>query len=663
MKISKLLIFLFICFFQALNAQTRTPNLETVQEVRQLIVEEPALIPMPQKISWKEGYFDLYTAKSIFIGAPGLRPEALKFQHFLRTKGIEIPIKMRADGQPAIELQLRTLSVPHLEKEAYTIDISHNGILITANTDHGIFNAFQTFQQLTTGPNVKACQIVDWPAFEFRGYMVDVGRNYQSLPQLFEQIEAMARYKLNVFQFHPTEDVAWRLQVKKYPQLTNAEFMTRDKGKFYTTEDLKQLIRFCEERHITFIPEIDMPGHSAAFRRAMGVDMQSEEGLAIVKEIVREFSDTFNLRYLHIGGDEVKITNPDFLPQVIALAETLGRKTIGWKPGGNIGKNTIRQLWMGSEKVHEDFEYIDSRHLYINHMDPFESVATLFERKIGDRAHSDKNLLGGILCLWHDRKINTENDLLVMNPVYPSMITFAERSWLGGGYDTWTTNIDPANEKRLSNFKAFEERMLEHKRIYFSDKAFPYVKQADMVWKLFGPFENKGDLTREFSPEDPDFDLADSSPALEALGGTVILRHFWAPQVKGVLPIPAENTTWYAYRRFWSDVDTTANLWAGFNNLSRSYASNAPGQSTWDDRASKLWFNNKLIDAPLWKNAGNKANLETPLIDEGYEYRPPVKIEIKKGWNVLKVKVPVGRFKGADWNDPVKWMFTAVPFF
>ncbi len=271
-------------------------------------------------------------------------------------------------------------------------------------------------------------------------------------------------------------------------------------------------------------------------------------------------------------------------------------------------------------------------------------------------------MLGGILCLWHDRKINKEDDLLQMNPVYPSMITFAERSWAGGGYDTWNTNIAPENTVRLIAFRDFEDRMLRHKSLHFSDKHFPYFKQGDMEWKLFGPFANHGNLSREFLPEQEGFNPETARSSAQVIGGTVVLRHFWAPMVKGVLQYPAENTTWYALRQFWSDEDTTVNLWAGFNNFSRSYATNSPAHSTWDDRKSKLWVNNNIISPPLWLNAGKKADLEIPLIDEGYEYRAPVKIEIKKGWNYIKVKAPIGRFKGSDWNNPVKWMFTVVPF-
>ncbi len=142
--------------------------------------------------------------------------------------------------------------------------------------------------------------------------MIDVGRNYISMDLLKQQIDVMARYKFNVFHFHPTEDIAWRFAIKQYPQLTTKENMLRNKGKFYSEEEIKDLIAYCKERYITFVPEIDMPGHSAAFRRAMKTDMQSNSGLHIMKNILKEICTTYYIPYIHIGADEVRISNSNF---------------------------------------------------------------------------------------------------------------------------------------------------------------------------------------------------------------------------------------------------------------------------------------------------------------------------------------------------------------
>jgi N-acetyl-beta-hexosaminidase len=173
---------------------------------------------------------------------------------------------------------------------------------------------------------VNACTITDWPAFSWRGYMIDVGRNYMEMNLLKQQIDVMAAYKLNVFHFHATEDIAWRIAIKQYPQLTSPEFMLRNKGMYYSEDEIKELIAYCKERHITFVPEIDMPGHSAAFKRAMGVDMQSDSGIVILKNILKEFCTTYDVDYIHIGADEVKITNKNFVPEITNYIESFGKK-------------------------------------------------------------------------------------------------------------------------------------------------------------------------------------------------------------------------------------------------------------------------------------------------------------------------------------------------
>jgi hexosaminidase len=132
--------------------------------------------------------------------------------------------------------------------------------------------------------------------------------------------------------------------------------------------------------------------------------------------------------------------------------------------------------------------------------------------------------------------------------------------------------------------------------------------------------------------------------------------------VKGLLEKPEENTTWYATTKIWSDKDQMQNFWIGFNNISRSYGSDSPDERTWDNTKSEVLVNGKLIAPLLWKQAGAKRNLELPLIDEGYEYREPTKVQLKKGRNTVLVKLPVDSFKGKDWQNPEKGMFTVVPW-
>jgi hypothetical protein len=630
------------------------------------IKAQPALIPLPQNVQWKHEKFELSQYKAIVITDFSLKESASILQ---KIAGIHSTIVIASKGASSgIELKLDKINSPSIHEEAYQLSVSKNKISLSANTLHGIFNGLQTLRQLIENKKtIAACEIKDWPAFQWRGYMVDVGRNYQSVELLKQQIDVMSHYKLNVFHFHPTEDIAWRIAIKKYPQLTEAKNMIRDKGKFYSEKDIKDLIQYCRDRFITFVPEIDMPGHSAAFTRTFGFDMQSEKGLQIVKEIVTEFDSTYHVPYLHIGADEVRFTNKNFIPEITDLIHQQGKQTIGWHPGGNYNSSTIRQLWQSKGMDNPNARYIDSRSLYLNHMDPEESVVSIFERQLLDTTHGDAKKLGGEICLWNDRRVANEKDLLRMNPVYPAMLAFSERAWRGGGFPGVVVNI--GDSARAEAFKEFENRLIQHKHLYFADLPFPYVRQSDLHWKLFGPFENDGDLQKTFWPEEKNISLNDSIADLKVSGATIYLRHWWYPVHTSWLQDPKENTTWYAYTKIWKSRDMTGFMWIGFNDFSRSTATITANEGSWDTRESEIWLNARLNDEvgqgniiapPHWKNAG-KGNSELPLVDEGYSYRAPTKVHFKKGWNTILIKLPVKSFKGKDWQNPVKWMFTAIP--
>ena len=624
--------------------------------------EKPSLIPLPQQLNWKNGVFSLYKCNLIVVADNALTKEAGFLKNIMTEKGLQTEIKNKlAKNEVHIELRFDPSHSSSLPNEAYTLNVSDKKILLTAKTAHGIFNGIQTLRQLMRdGVMIDACEISDQPAFAWRGYMIDVGRNYMSMPLLKQQIDVMAQYKLNVLHFHPTEDIAWRIAIKQYPQLTAPENMLRNKGMYYTEAEIKELISYCKERYITFVPEIDMPGHSAAFKRAMKTDMQSDSGLQIVKNILKEFCQTYDVPYIHIGADEVKITNKKFIPEITAFIESLGKKVIGWQPGGNFTDNTIRQLWMDDNAHHTSnnkIQFIDSRHLYLNHMDPLEAVTTILNRRIADKEKGDATTLGGTICMWHDRAVAKEEDIFRMNPVYPGMLAFAERSWQGGGQTGWVANIDDGDKNR---FIDFENRMLENKRLYFGNKIFNYAKQSNLVWRLFGPYDNEGDLQKKFLPETKEWNEATAKIYKELIGGTIVLRHWWAPLIKGAIENAEDSTTWYATTKIWADEDGEKIFWIGFNNISRSPATDSPPLDEWNNKGNAIWVNGKLIAPPAWIRAGQKGNSEIPLIDEGYEYRSPAKISFKKGWNEILIKVPIGSFKGKDWQNPVKWMFSFV---
>ena len=192
-----------------------------ISSLRYSINDTPALIPMPKTVSWKKNRFYINQISQINFNNPSIKKEALLVQSILLEKGFKIPLINHSNkSQFKIELIIDSNNHQLTGEEAYRLTVSAAGVQIKSTNAHGFFNAIQTLKQLIKNNTIQSCDILDYPSFSWRGFMVDVGRNFQSIKQLKEQIDVMAAYKLNIFHFHLTEDIAWRLESKLYPSLT-----------------------------------------------------------------------------------------------------------------------------------------------------------------------------------------------------------------------------------------------------------------------------------------------------------------------------------------------------------------------------------------------------------------------------------------------------------
>lgn len=214
--------------------------------------------------------------------------------------------------------------------EAYMIDVADNLLEIRALTPTGVVRAAQTIAQLAIDCNaIDAMTIIDWPAFKLRGYMHDVGRSFITIDELKKHIRLLSAFKVNTFHWHLTENQAWRFEVKAYPELTSAQSMTRFAGSYYTQQQCMELMAEAKKYGVTVIPEIDMPGHSEAFERAMGCSMQSERGKQILLDVLDEVVSVFaESPYIHIGADEKTITDNTFLDTMINKLHESGKKVV-----------------------------------------------------------------------------------------------------------------------------------------------------------------------------------------------------------------------------------------------------------------------------------------------------------------------------------------------
>lgn len=623
-----------------------------------------SLLPKPQlyKDTGKN-----FTMGKVKLSTPVLRPE---WEVFIMNAGGEIV----EHSSSVIEVEL----VPSIEEarlngaEAYRLSVSNKRIKIEAVTEQGVYWAMQTLRQLERKKgkrsSVAGCEIVDWPAFRIRGFMQDVGRSYISMEELKREIEILSRFKINVFHWHLTENQAWRLESKIFPMLNDSVNTIRMPGKYYTLEEARDLVDFCKKHQVLLIPEIDMPGHSAAFVRAFRHDMQSPEGMKILKLLLDEVCETFDVPYLHIGTDEVEFTNPHFVPEMVAYVRSKGKKVISWNPGWHYkpGEIDMTHLWSYRGKAQPGIPAIDSKFHYLNHFDVFGDIVALYNSRIYDQAEGSEDIAGTILALWHDRLIDNEWNLVIENGLYPNMLAIAERAWRGGGteyFDGLGTILPPEDTEAFKEFADFEKRMLWHKEHTFKGYPFAYVKQTNVKWNITDAFPNGGDMDKVFPPEQELKDIyhynGNTYGVRQAIGAGIYLRHVWGDMVPAFYADPKENHTAYAYTWVYSPKDQEVGLWVEFQNYSRSEMDLAPLPGKWDYKGSRIWINGCEILPPVWTATHKVKSYEVPLGNENCVGRVPLAVHLNKGWNKVFLKLPIGKFKMAE-TRLVKWMFTAV---
>lgn len=603
------------------------------------VAEKPSLLPVPQKITWNSERF--YLNGEDILADPRIRKE-------LVNSVDEVPLNM---------------------DEAYRLNVTSDSVLIEATGDEGFFRAFATLDQLTgsdaQGEFIAGCKVTDWPAFRIRGYMHDTGRSFIPVEELKREIRVLSGFKINTFHWHLTEDIAWRLASDVIPELTSAEVTLRDKEGYYSSEEVADFVRYCNEHFVEVIPEIDMPGHSAAFTRATGYTMQSEEGKEIVSQLLDEACKLFSGRFFHIGTDEVNITNPGFVRDMMAVVGNHGKEVIGWLPGGVMDKNAIRQLW-ADIALPEGTVVIDSRYRYLNHTDYYSDLFSIYNSRICDSDSGSDLLAGGICCIWNDRKPASVEDILVSNAFYPIMLAFAERSWTGGGDDIRQRGVRMGlpGDETYESFAGFEARMMDIRNKRLKDIPFPYLPQTGIFWNISGQYPNGGDLDYS-APFETDLVRSPGSgssadvPFLPAAGAAVYLRHTWGQKVPSFYDDPRPEHTAYAYTWVYSPAECNAGLHFSTHNYGRSELDSAPQSGSWDYEGSKLWFNGVPVAPPGWANEGIRPDHETPYSNENMWSRPPVEVILREGWNSLVIKLPVGRFSSAE-TRLVKWMFTAM---
>lgn len=585
-------------------------------------------------------------------------------------------------------------------KEGYTLIVSEKGVEISAGEFSGFFNALQTVRQLIRKDNKKYsmpyCRIKDAPAFPVRGLMLDVGRNYMSVPFLKSVVRRLSHYKINVLHLHLSDDPGWRVEVKKYPELTveTSFWPTRQPGKFYTQEDIKSICDFCDSLNIRVIPEIDMPGHSAAFRKAIGKDMQTPEGMQVLKEALDEIIPLFKDSLFHIGSDEVHFKMKEFMPEMIRYVRSKGKQVVVWYPGYAPDSNAVRMCWGEYEagySLDKSAPYIDCNGFYMDWMDSQGGVLQTFFQYPCEVPQVGGKALGSEMCVWTDGVISSDERILLQYPFYPTMLTFSERIWRGSREKRrdLVANLPAKGTKAWEAFNEFEDRLIYHRDRYFKSIPFAYVKQSEMKWRLIGPFNHHGINDTSFEPEkvikEKYIVRKDTLTWNDtvAYGGEIQIRTLYAmfnmhrnqyrldflPTVMSS-SVGKKDGTCYALTRIKSPKNQEVYLMFGLNGMwghSGGYRSaRAPEHGSWDFSGGDVWLNGIRVLPPSrwpfeslpWTGWG-KGRIEVPLTEEGYFFRPPVKIKLRKGVNEILVRTVFGHWKGD--NGQRKWQFCCMP--
>ncbi|PXV60312.1 hexosaminidase [Dyella jiangningensis] len=298
------------------------------------------IIPLPAQASVKQGGYTVTAADAIHV-APGDRAAANAARYLsdllARTRGLALPVIEDATAARRGGIVIRSDAAASVaQAEGYVLDVDAHGIDIRARDAAGLFyGAVSAWQLLTPDAakgavTVPSVHVADWPRFAWRGLMLDSARHFEPPAEVRQLLDAMAQHKLNVFHWHLTDDQGWRLEIRRYPKLTQVGAWRQPPeggkpyGGYYTQTEVKDIVAYAAARHITVVPEIDMPGHAQAAvaaypdigvtgkQPAVSIDWGvnpylfnvDDHSITFLQNVLDEVMELFPSTFIHVGGDE-----------------------------------------------------------------------------------------------------------------------------------------------------------------------------------------------------------------------------------------------------------------------------------------------------------------------------------------------------------------------
>ncbi|MGA0374670.1 MAG: family 20 glycosylhydrolase [Flavobacteriaceae bacterium] len=361
-------------------------------------IDNIPFIPLPSSITTSDMVLPLNQIQSISILGEDeqLTSMAQNFKSFWKAHTqYELLISNdQTDEDHAITLKIDEDFNPH--NEAYELEVAADKISVLAKTAEGIFRGLKTLEQMvylcklegkTNFLSLPGGKIIDQPGYEYRGAMLDVARHFFSISDVKRYIDLLSIYKINFLHFHLSDDQGWRIEIKSWPKLTQIGGKTEvggGEGGFYTQEDFKDIIKYAEDRFITIIPEIDLPGHTNAALasyaelncsgKATAIYTGIEVGFStlcvdkevtylFVEDVIREISEISPGPFFHIGGDESHVTSQAefnrFMDRTLAIVKKYNKIPMGWYEliTADISEETLLQYWAKTE----DFSKVISK--------------------------------------------------------------------------------------------------------------------------------------------------------------------------------------------------------------------------------------------------------------------------------------------------------------
>lgn len=375
------------------------------------VVNEYNIVPLPNQMTPQEGRFELSSKVKVVTAActPEVKTIADSLvERIALTSGIRLSQTDQTNSSgPTITFAMN----PQLPAEGYELSVKPSGIILSASQPNGFFYGVQSLYQLLPPAvygrtkdkkgawSVPAVEIQDAPRFPYRGLMLDVCRHFSELDYIYKFIDQLAAHKMNTFHWHLTDDQGWRIEIKKYPKLTEIGskrketlvdyyytnwpqiFDGKEHGGYYTQEQIKAVVAYAASKYITVIPEIEMPGHAVAaiasypelsctpdttydVTGTWGVFDQvfcpKEETFAFLEGVLDEVVELFPSSYIHIGGDECPKTAWKNCDHCQTLIRTLGLKD-DTTPNAVDGKKHTKEEKLQSYVITRMEKYLNSK--------------------------------------------------------------------------------------------------------------------------------------------------------------------------------------------------------------------------------------------------------------------------------------------------------------